>query len=211
MFSGRQILTPVLLILLLSWAANGPTKLGSGGRTTGNSPQGPTPQSPSSADWLPPGELPAPFELLANNLRAGGTPTAPNLFLHPVPDAEGGLGQCDGCRIDISFLDPFPIADAEGEATFSPPLGLLASSAVVMGVAVPFLSHLKGFTGSAPVSTTTVGTPVPEAGSGLLVLLGLAGLIIASSSRATLGRERCPARAVRPGLDRARLENFIAS
>lgn len=213
MFSRRQILTPVLLILLLSWAANGPTKLGSAGRTIGSSPQGPTPQSPPSVDWLPPGDLPAPFQLLASNLRAGATPTAPNLFLHPEPDAEAGLGQCDGCRIDVSFLDPFPIADAEGEATFSPPVGLLASSAVVMGVAVPFLSggHLNRFTGSAPLSTATVGTPVPEAGSGLLVLLGLAGLIVASSSRAQSRQERCPSRAMRPGLDRARLRNFIAS
>ena len=199
MFSRRQILTPVLLILLLSWAANGPTRLGNWSRTTGNAPQGPTRQSSPPVDWLPPGDLPAPFQLLANDLRAGGKPSAPNLFLHPEPETDGGISQCDGCRIDISFLDPFPIPDGEGEADFTPPAGLFAAAVVATGA--PFLSGHRhfGITSPAPLSSATVATPVPEAGSGLLVLFGLACLTVAGSLPAQSMRERCVSPRARSG------------
>ena len=91
MFSRRQILGPVLVIILLAWAAGGPTRSGPRAPKVAGLPQGPTAQSQAPVHGLRPGELPVPFDLAANDLHAAEPPGPPSLFLHPVHDPDGGF------------------------------------------------------------------------------------------------------------------------
>jgi len=207
MFSKRQIIAPVLLILLLAWAAGGPTRQPSFPRdeTVPSSSAAPSPATGGAAE-----ELPMSLDLAGNGWRDYGAPALVNLFLHAQHESESGLALCGVCRIDISFLDPFP--DLEGAADYSPPSGQLGVSGVVLSLALPsFGKHFNGQGGQGTPFTGGVVMPVPEPGSGWLAMVGLVALTVAGCGCAPRPQERHPSRVRRSDLRHARAERLIAS
>jgi len=141
-----------------------------------------------------------------------GAAWAPQSLYSPRARARWGFQSVTAAGSTSLSSIRFPSPIKWAHADFRPPTGLV-TSAIVAGLGIPFFSNGQhpSFPGQAPPSFGSVGTPVPEPGSGLLALLGLAGLILIGRLGTQSPGERRPAFALHSRPRRARSERFSAS
>ncbi len=153
-----------------------------------------------SHDGLSPPLVGAPFVRVSVAVPTTSTSSLPNKIVGTVVDPNGNLFWCDPCSIVVSFLDPLPTQvgffvtdpDVGQSARFFGASGLVGTLSVTGGSNsnYPFFFGLEDSGGISRVVLKTVpccgvgmddlrfGAPVPEPGTGSLILGGLAILVL---------------------------------